>query len=101
MKWSKQKCRKVAFVFSLSYTLLGCLVMMILDKYDVDSSIISIFLTRIIMVFTAPIWLYFIFIVLVFNGSILPIIISLVIMMLIIYGLTYIIIWRIKGEREK
>lgn len=90
MKWSKQKCRKVAFVISLCYVLLGMLFFRTVDHIEYNEYLrflVIIFYPMIIpfvMLFIYEEIILFIFIILIW--------------LLIIWGILYGIIFIIKGD---
>lgn len=95
MKWSKQKCRKVAFVISFCYVLLFFLIILSLNIINE-----CLLLKEILRVVFFPILATCFITGLAFESElivILMVIVFCLMMWLIFYG----IIWLIKGEREK
>lgn len=92
MKWSKQKCRKVATIFSLIYILLG------IGVFYMESNILSDFL-QIFFSLAMSLYLMALFVIGDFYNHIL-LIPFLPISFLVIWCLFYGIIWLIKGKRE-
>lgn len=93
MKWSNQKCRKVAFVISLCYVLLGILFFRTVDHIEYNEYL-GRFLVIIFSPMIIPVVMLFIY------EKIILFIFIILIWLLIIWGILYGIIWLIKGEKS-
>lgn len=100
MKWSKQKCRKVAFVFSFCYVLLGTFIAMITYGYYAQmlgftSELYNSFWYWALFFFTLPVS-WFVMMCMFATTSVWAIIIPAVIMLSIIWCIVYWILKQIK-----
>lgn len=96
MKWSKQKCKKVAFIVSFCYVLLGTfLSISVVPKYDIAEINYSSDIYYILFLFTYPVSIICIG-VLYATFSFWAIIITFIILLLIIWFILYRVLLVIK-----
>lgn len=93
MKWSKQKCRNVAFVVALCYVLLGILFFHIVEHIEDN-----IYLSKFLLTIFYPVVIPYFVVLFLFDTNIIPIFV--IILLLIIWAMFYGIIWLIKGEKS-
>lgn len=94
MKWSKQKCRKVAFIVSVLYIILGCLYSLNIGGWDWGcylSDIVLFVFHPILIVYLAIIFL---------NYSYLVLVLALLVLLLIIWKFVYSVLWFVKGDKN-